>query len=200
MQWWRKVERWGKEYPVLLALCSLALGFALGIGGFYGAFNAGWLAGTSKPVADLGRRMADEAVQALVDQKCGQEINKARIDGFNAAKNQVCKVETFLQLYTDKIADLGRRAQKLRDNPNPSDQQVLNYEIEATIQEGERTRSSLREIADAFDGEAAAVRDLVLKHGSAADINARMIALANAFPAKKELVDAALQAITPKLP
>jgi hypothetical protein len=185
-------------------LVSVALGAALGLvlgwGASRVAFNAGWFAGTSGPVTALGNRMTDKAVQALVDQKCGQEINDARIVGFNEGKNQVCKLETFLQLYTDKMAELGRKAQALLGKPDAKQQQVLNYEIQFMIQEGERTRRSLQAIAGALDGDAAAVLDLILKQGSAADINARMIALANAFPAKEAVANAALQAITPKLP
>jgi hypothetical protein len=184
----------------MLMLVSVVLGLVAGGAGSWAAFNAGWLAGTSGPVVALGNRMTDKAVQALLDQKCGQEIKDARIAGFNEGKSQVCKVERFLQLYTDKMAELGRRAAVLLDKPDAKEQQVLNYEIQSMIQEGERTRSSLEAMAGAFDGDSAVVLDLILKQGSAADINARMIALANAFPAKEAAADAALQAITPKLP
>ena len=83
----------------------------------------------------------------------------------------------------------------LLDKPNASEQQKLNADIDDTIRQGEQTRARLKEIADALDGDAAKVRDLVLKQGSPAAINAQMIALANIFPGKKILLEDALQAI-----
>jgi hypothetical protein len=195
MQWQKNVEGWGGRHPVLLAVICLVLGG--GVGSKID-FYAGWFAGTSKPVADFTAQLSGKALQEAVDQQCRREINDAKILGFNDGKNQashVCVIETFLQWYEKRIEDLARRARVLLDKPNASEQQKLNADIDDTIRQGEQTRARLKEIADALDGDAAKVQDLVLKQGSPAAINAQMIALANIFPGKMILLEDALKAI-----
>ena len=189
MRWWRKhIERLGKDYPVALALSSLVLGLALGGAGSFAAFNAGWFAGTSKPVASFTEQLQGAATRVVTEQKCQQQMGEARISGFNEGREKAshaCVIETFLEWYEKRIEELARRAQALLDKPNASEQQKLNADIDDTIQQGEQTRARLKEIADALDSDAAKVRDLVLKQGSPAAINAQMIALANIFPGKR---------------
>jgi hypothetical protein len=198
MQGWKNVEGWGRRNPVLLAAILLLLGLLLGGAGTFAAFNAGWYAATSKPVATFTAQLYGKALQEAVDQQCRREINDARNVGFNDGKNQAahaCVVETFLEWYEKRIAELARRAQALLDKPNAREQQKLNDDIDDTIRQGEQTRARPKEIADALDSDAAKVQDLVLKQESAATINAGMIALANVFPAKRILVEDALKAI-----
>jgi len=98
------------------------------------------------------------------------------------------------------MEELARRAQQLLDKPNAADQQTLNSEIDATIQAGEQARTAFQEIAAALDGEAAKVRNLVLKEGTATEIDGQMIALAQTFAGKKAQLDGALQTIALKAP
>jgi hypothetical protein len=136
------VEKWGGRSPVLLALISLVLGLALGGAGSFAAFNAGWFAGTSKPVAAFTEQLQGVAARVVTEQKCQQQMSEARISGFNEGREKeshACVIETFLQWYEKRIEELAARAQVLLDKPNAREQQKLNAEIDRAIQEGEQT-------------------------------------------------------------
>ena len=198
MGWWKRLEGWGGRNPVLLTPISLVAGLALGGAGSFAAFNAGWSVGTSKPVATFTEQLQGVAARVVTEQKCQQQMSEARTSGFNEGREKAshaCVVETFLEWYEKRIEDLARRARVLLDKPNAGEQQKLNADIDDTIRQGEQTRARLKEIADALDGDAAKVRELVLKQGSAAAINAHMIALANIFPGKRILLEDAIKAI-----
>jgi hypothetical protein len=186
---YKRIEAWGKERPLAVAVIFLGVTALVSWGTYEAGYAAGWSVAQSKYVVDMNNKLQSAAVQAAVRQQCQQQIDEARKTG--------CAASNFLQWYGDKMDELSRRAAKLLDKPDAKDQQLLNQEIEDTIQAGEDARARFGEIADALDGEAADVRNLIRKQESAADINSRIIGLAQKFAGKKAELQVALQSIVP---